>query len=184
MKVKYYVFVILTIILIKCKSKGTFKQYIHRKAGFKITVPIDWNKTREDSISCEFRDGLYKMVEVAIRNLNISPERLKSFSEDEFLRALKTFAFSIIEGYWFTVDVRNYEIVKQRKTVLGGITAYYVKTKGYHRGVREKVIIDLVTTVDKEKAKLYLFLSQVIESEYPQTKTIIDSMIKSFQILK
>lgn len=174
---------VLVLFSLTCKSKLQFKEYSHNKAGFKIALPTDWKKTKEDANGYEFRKGLYKMVEVVSRNLGIPSQRLKSLSSEEFSGMLKASTLPMVKGYWFIKGVKDYQVIEQKSTTWGGRAAYYIKTKGYSKEVEKKIVVDLITTIDKEKSRLYLFLSQVIEPDYLQVKPVLDSMIASFQII-
>ncbi len=182
MAAKYKVVAILALLLsIKCGSDSEPKEYIHTQAGFKITAPAGWRKVSEDREMYEFRSGDLKLVEVGSFYLEIPPEDLYSLSNEDFRNMLMESTLEGLDGYCIEARIKDYKIEDQSKTEWGGEYAYRVRACGYSSEALEQMVVDIIAMVHEEKSRMYMFASQIVESDYTKTKADIEAMIASFK---
>jgi len=185
MRIKYTVVVTLVLLLsINCGGDSVPKEYIHTQAGLKITAPAGWRKVSEDHEMYEFRSGDLKLVEVGSFYLEIPSEDLHNLSNEDFHYMLMESTLEGLDGYCIEARIKDYKIEDQGETEWGGEYAYRVRASGYSAEALDQMVVDIIATVHKEESRMYMFASQIVESDYAKTKADIESMITSFKIIQ
>lgn len=185
MKVKFNLLIIMAfLIFIGCGGGSEPKEYVHTRAGFKITAPAGWDKTNEDIEMYEFRSGDLKLVEVGGFDLPADTEDILSLSDEEFMVLLKQSTMDGLDGYCSEAKINGYQINEENEAEWGGEVAYRVQASGYSSEALATMIVDMIASVRKEKGRMYMFASQIEQSIYPKVKKDLELMIASFQILE
>jgi len=185
MKAKHLIIVLIPAVLffIRCGTPPAPEDYIHTTAGFKFTVTAGWNKADEDKERYEFRQGNYKLVEVGGFDLEVKPEELTQLNDELTGAMLKESTMGGLEGYCTEAHIKNYSITEEGSTTWCGLPAYKVKAKGYSDEVSASVTVDIIVALLKSKARMYMFSSQIVDSEYSKVQNDLQTMIASFQLL-
>jgi hypothetical protein len=176
--------ILMLFIFTGCGDHRRSKEYSHAQAGFKITIPGGWNKTGGDSEMYEFRSGNLKLIEVGGFDLPVGVEVLYGLPSDEFLNTLKQATLDGLDGYCEEARITGYRINEQYETMWGGEPAYRVQASGYSNEALASMVVDIVALVYREKARMYMFISQIEEASYSRTKYEIEGIITSFQLLR
>ncbi|UCG90845.1 MAG: hypothetical protein JSV97_07075 [candidate division WOR-3 bacterium] len=186
MKAHYCIFVITAFFLscVHCGAPSEPKEYIHTRAGFKITAPAGWKKKSEDFEMFEFRSGDYKLVEVGGFALGIPPDDFYRLTDDDFFALLRESTREGLDSYCTEATIRDYTISDSRETVWGDRIAYRAQAKGYSNETMASMVVDIIAIVYEEKSRVYMFASQIDEKAYAQTKKYLELMIASFQIIE
>lgn len=185
MKVRYCLIIIAVFLsCIRCGAPSEPKEYIHARAGFKITAPAGWKKISEDFEMFEFRSGDYKLIEVGGFDLGIPPDDFYNLTDDEFFELLRESTREGLDGYCIEATIRDYTISDARETVWGDRIAYRVQAKGYSTEAMASMVVDIIAIVYEEKSRMYMFASQIDEKAYQETKKYLELMIASFQIIE
>jgi hypothetical protein len=185
MKKRYYVLIVFVLLafFIRC-GESEPKEYVHSRAGFKITAPGGWSKISEDSDMFEFRSGARRLIEVGGFDLGIAPSDLYALTYVEFNELLKESVLEGLDGYCEEAMIANYETTDLYGTDWGGESAFRVQATGYSEHAEADMIIDLLAMVHRESSRMYMFAAQIEEEMYQNTKQDIELMIASFQLLE
>jgi hypothetical protein len=185
---KYYcllVFVIMAFVVSTCAPSEPV-EYVHEKAGFKITIPAGWTKMSEDSEMYEFRSGNYKLIEVIGFDLELAQQDIADLTDSEFKNMVRQSALDGLEGYCDEAEIQDYVVEKQRETTWGGYDAYRVKAVGFSNAADKKMVVDLIASFVMRDNRLYAYLyaSQISEDVYKDIEDSIETTIASFQIIE
>jgi len=178
------IFAASLLMLAGCDSAPSEpKEYTHTLGGFKVTAPAHWKLISEDHELYEFRRGNYKLIEVGSFDLDIpkgdldmlTPDELSNTLEDESLRGLKNYC----EG----AKITGYRITERMPYKWDNMPGFRIKAVGYSDAASATMVIDVVMGLEKSQMRLYLFASQVAESDYEETSADLEMTIASFQLL-
>jgi len=183
-KCKVVIITLVLLLSISCGGDSEPKEYIHTQAGFKITAPAGWQKVSEDHEMYEFRSGDLKLIEVGSFYLEIPSEDLYNLSNENIHYMLMKSTLEGLDGYCLEARIKDYKIEDQSETEWGGEYAYRVRARGYSADALDQMVVDIISMVHKEESRMYMFASQIVESEYRKTKPDIETMITSFTIIQ
>jgi len=173
----------IILLIVFCGPPPAPKDYTHATAGFKFTAAAGWNLVDQDDERYEFRLGSHKLVEVAGFDLELKPSDLAELDEELTGVLLKESTMGGLEGYCEEAKIKNYSVTEESPMIWAGLPGYRVKAKGYSDEVTDDVVVDIVVSVMKSKARMYMLASQIIESDYTKTQPELLQMINSFQLL-
>lgn len=159
------------------------KEYVHSVAGFKITAPAGWNKTNEDNEMYEFRKGDNRLIEVGGFDLEIDPTEIAEFTTDQMNELLEVSTTGGLEGYCEEADIVSYTVRDEGLTTWGGKDCYRIQARGHSNALNAAVIVDIMSIILKDRARVYMFASQIAESEYQGVSPALETMIASFALL-
>ncbi|KPJ72142.1 hypothetical protein AMJ52_07280 [candidate division TA06 bacterium DG_78] len=185
MKKRYYAIIVVVLLMffIRC-GESEPKEYMHSRAGFKITAPGGWSKMSEDNEMYEFRSGSRKLIEVGGFDLGIPPTDLYALTYAEFNTMLKESVLEGLDGYCEEAMIANYKTTDLYGLEWGGESAFRVQATGYSKNAEADMVVDILAIVHKETSRMYMFAAQIEEGMYDDAKQDIELMIASFQLLE
>lgn len=177
--------IIALLICLRCEPPSEPTEYTHTQAGFKVVCPAGWSKIDEDKEMYEFRSGSVKLIEVGGFDLEMPEDTLNAIFA-EGVNVLEELTLDGLEGYNEEAKLVSIRIDDQYQTTWGGESAYRVRETGYSEEAEVSMVVDLVACLFTKNGRvyMYMFASQIAESEYQKIKSELETTIASFQILK
>ena len=178
------IFAASLLMLAGCDSAPSVpKEYIHTRAGFKITAPAHWKLISEDHETFEFRRGDCKLIEVGSFDLDITRADIEALTPDEFAAAIEEITLNAVKGYCEGAQITGYRVAERMPYKWENMPGFRMKIIGYSDAADENMVTDAIIGLNKEQLRIYGFFSQIIEADYDETADDLEMSIASFQLL-